>query len=358
MAPLSSEPRQVVVVLNQARRKALYQLVGEITTYMRSQLVLQKDGDDLAPEAALSPASEQGPATPPYASGTAAKADASVSQKRTAPGPELVALRKAALASFDEWRKDFLGKLKEILSANDDKKVQEAREERQKKIAQVKAQTPAEGEDLIDFGGGATVNTAAQETAKAVESLQAIYHAIPTRLTTIAVEDRKEVLSSVLILLLSTGHYSAYSRTFITYLTSAFGLPLSFLTAEEREIAQTMIEASAEAEKAKNDGTMSADAEAQKRKQKNQTGRFWKVGLASVAGAALIGVTGGLAAPVVAGAIGGLMGSVGLGGLASFLGVFWMNGALVGTLFGAYGAKMTVSSRAYGFLFCSPPRLT
>jgi hypothetical protein len=33
---------------------------------------------------------------------------------------------------------------------------------------------------------------------------------------------------------------------------------------------------------------------------------------------------------VVAGAIGGIMGSVGLGGVASFLGMFWMNGALVG----------------------------
>ncbi|KAI0190567.1 hypothetical protein F4808DRAFT_444514 [Astrocystis sublimbata] len=35
------------------------------------------------------------------------------------------------------------------------------------------------------------------------------------------------------------------------------------------------------------------------------------------------------------------MGSVGLGGLAGFLGIFWMNGALVGALFGAFGAKMT-----------------
>lgn len=89
---------------------------------------------------------------------------------------------------------------------------------------------------------------------------------------------------------------------------------------------------------------MSADAEAERRRRENQVNRLLKVGLASVAGAALIGVTGGLAAPVVAGAIGGLMGSVGLGGVASFLGVFWMNGALVGTLFGAWGGKMTVSS--------------
>lgn len=150
------------------------------------------------------------------------------------------------------------------------------------------------------------------------------------------------MLSAILILLLSTGSYSAYARAFVTYLTSAFELTLAALTAEEKEIAKTMIEASTEADKAKQNGKMSAEVEAQKRKQQNQTNRFWKVGLASVAGAALIGVTGGLAAPIVAGAVGGLMGSVGLGGLASFLGIFWMNGALVGTLFGAFGARMTV----------------
>lgn len=99
---------------------------------------------------------------------------------------------------------------------------------------------------------------------------------------------------------------------------------------------------------------MSAEAEAAKRKQQNQQSRYWKVGLASVAGAALIGVTGGLAAPVVAGAIGGIMGSVGLGGVASFLGIFWMNGALVGTLFGAFGARMTVRMAANPSLSCPP----
>ncbi|KAK7736117.1 hypothetical protein SLS63_003638 [Diaporthe eres] len=341
MAPLTSEPRQVLVVLNPVRRRALYQLVTEITAYMRSQLELHNRDDSQATKDASRPPSHaaQAPSDRDYpprgststaaASAAAkAKAEASVSQAHTPPTPELIALRKAALAHFDEWRKEFHTKLREILSASDDNKVLEARSERQRKMAQIKADSPAEGEDLIDFGGGPSPNKAAQDAAKAVESLQAIYHPIPTRLTTVPAEDRKEVVSAVLILLLSTGKYTAYARTFITYLTSALELPLSFLTDEEKEIAKTMIEASAEAEKAKKDETMSAEAEAQKRKQQGQVGRFWKVGLASVAGAAIIGVTGGLAAPVVAGAIGGLMGSVGLGGLASFLGIFWMNGAL------------------------------
>lgn len=349
----------MLVVLNPVRRRALYQLVTEITAYMRSQLELHDDMDDSqaakddprspshpahAPSGRDSPRDSPTAAATTSAAAAKAKAEASVSQAHTLPSPELIALRKAALAHFDEWKREFHTKLREILSASDDNKILEARSERTKKMAQMKAESPAEGEDLIDFGGDPSPNEAARHTTTAVESLRAIYHPIPTRLTTVPVEDRKEVVSAVLILLLSTGKYTAYARTFITYLTSALGLPLSFLTDEEREIAKTMIEASAEAEKAKKDGAMSAEAEAQKRKQQGQVGRFWKVGLASVAGAAIIGVTGGLATPVVAGAIGGLMGSVGLGGLASFLGIFWMNGALVGTLFGAFGARMTVSA--------------
>ncbi|CAN8101577.1 unnamed protein product [Discula destructiva] len=352
MAPSSSDPRQVLVVLNPARRKALYQLVTEITAYMRSQIQLQNDEaatpavddwpiDQVSEETWTNVAPED-PAPPATVSGNAeAGVSVSTSEPRTRPSTDLVALGKAALAHFDDWRKDFLGKLKQILSQADDAKIMESRQRRNDRLEQVKVDIPVEGEDLLDFGDGLAASKAMQDTANAVEGLQAIYHPIPSRLTTIPSQDRQEVLSAVLILLLSTGSYSAYARAFVVYLTSAFELPLASLTIEEKAIAKTMIEASTEAEMAKRSSEMSAEAEAQSRKQKNQASRFWKVGLASVAGAALIGVTGGLAAPLVAGAVGGLMGSVGLGGLASFLGIFWMNGALVGALFGAFGARMT-----------------
>lgn len=272
--------------------------------------------------------------------------DIFIPKSQTSSNAELSEVRQAAEIHFNEWAKDFKVKLKETLVKADDAEILDLRQKRKDQMAQVNADTPAEGEDLLKLDEGSTTNETMQHNAMAVEALQAVYLPIPTRLTSIPVEDRKEVLSAVLILLLSTGCYSAYSRALVTYLTSAFGLPLSFLNDEEEQIARTMIEATNESEKAKQNGQMSAAAEAEKRKQQNKTSRFWKVGLASVAGAALIGVTGGLAAPVVAGAIGGLMGSVGLGGLASFLGIFWMNGALVGTLFGAYGARMTVSSHS------------
>lgn len=187
--------------------------------------------------------------------------------------------------------------------------------------------------DFKDIAAEVEAEAREIQEAKDVSILQSLYHPIPTRLTTIPKEDRICVISCMVLLLLSLGHYSAHSRVLLCYLTSAFAIPLDVLTREETDIAKTLILASK---------ALTADDETKKRQAENASSRRWKVGLASVAGAALIGVTGGLAAPVVAGAIGGIMGGVGLGGLASFLGIFAMNGALVGTLFGAFGGKMTV----------------
>lgn len=99
-------------------------------------------------------------------------------------------------------------------------------------------------------------------------------------------------------------------------------------------VAQGLIES------AKN---MSGDNEAKKRGEENSTARKWKVGLASVAGAAIIGVTGGLAAPLVAAGLGTVLGGLGLGATAgaALLGTLAQSGVIVGALFGAYGGRMT-----------------
>jgi hypothetical protein len=353
MAPLATEPRQVLTVLNVARRKALFTLLVEITAYMRSQLEFNElQGNPGAAALLIDPSAENSIIIPAGAEDT------------TPPNPALVRLRAAAIEHFDAWRKDTLGKLRELLSTPDDAAIVDERRRRTERIAQQRQQqqqqqqnktSNASAGDGVDLLGGwdawpedendssSKKENEEEDPAQAVARLQSHWHPIPTRLATIAEEDRKEALSCVLLMLLSTGHYSAHSRAMAVYLTSALELPLAVLNTEEVEIASTLVEQSSQA--AAQQQTMSAEAEAEKRKQQNQSSRYWKVGLASVAGAALIGVTGGLAAPVVAGAIGGIMGSVGLGGVASFLGIFWMNGALVGTLFGAFGARMTVSCK-------------
>lgn len=339
MAPLASDPRQVLIVLNLAKRKALYTLITEITDWMRSQLVLKQEPQDYGDAPLFVPADNDndGPKAPQQ-------------QYAGPPNANLVRLRKDALTHFDAWRRELLSQLKELLSTPDDAKIVQERRSRTERIARNRTEVPAPGEDLLlDLGdspsrGGTKVDgvvAARAERDRAVARLQASYHPIPTRLTTISQEDREETLSCILLHLLSGGKYLSESRTLAVYLASALKLPLSSLDAEEVEIAKSLVETSTSPEAARQREAMSAEAEALKRKEQNQASRFWKVGLASVAGAAVIGITGGLAAPVVAGAIGGIMGSVGLGGVASFLGVFWMNGALVGTLFGAMGARMT-----------------
>jgi len=88
---------------------------------------------------------------------------------------------------------------------------------------------------------------------------------------------------------------------------------------------------------------MKAEEETKKKAEENQDSRKWKVGLATVAGAAIIGVTGGLAAPLLAAGVGSVMGGLGLGATATagYLGTMASSTLLVGGLFGAYGGRMT-----------------
>jgi hypothetical protein len=64
-----------------------------------------------------------------------------------------------------------------------------------------------------------------------------------------------------------------------------------------------------------------------------------------VAGGALIGVTGGLAAPLVGSAIGGFLTTIGVGGTAAGMLATGLatSSVVCGTLFGAYGAKSSAT---------------
>ncbi|KAH7155427.1 hypothetical protein B0J13DRAFT_469438 [Dactylonectria estremocensis] len=326
MAPLCADPRQIVISLNPARRKALYKLVHEITSYMIAQL--ETPENELGPVALGTPRDD----------GEGSKTNDDEfrnreQQVRNRAPHQAQKIQKAAMKHMSDWKRELMPKLEEIARVPDDSKILGERQKRLDAIQKSNLDTPEEGENLISFG------EVKIDKSQDVISLQALYHPIPTRLTTIPQQDRREAIVCILLLLLSTGKYSAYSRTLALYLASALEVPQAFVVKQEIEIAKSLLESSMADDKQKE--AMSAEAEAEKRRHDNKFNRFWKVGLASVAGAAVIGVTGGLAAPLVAGAIGGVLGGVGLGGVASFLGIFWMNGALVGALFGAYGAKMT-----------------
>lgn len=316
MAPLCADPRQVVIALEPPQRQALVKLVQDVVAHMLSELDTPADElDSVIPEVEA----DSKPASSP--------------SRRQSLDPakgagEAESIQRAAVEHMERWRDEFLPRLLEIAAVQDSSEI---RAERRAKCDQQPLDAPQEG------GPG---NVEADDVA----SLRALYRPVPTELVACPPEDRREALSCMLLLLLATGKYSAHSRVLLLHMASALELPQAFVDAEEGEIARSLI-ASSTADGGRGQ-TMSAEAEAAKRRQENKASRFWKVGLASVAGAAVIGVTGGLAAPLVAGAVGGILGGVGLGGVASFLGLFWMNGALVGALFGAYGAKMTVSRPA------------
>lgn len=242
--------------------------------------------------------------------------------------PAVKELKKAALDFHDKWCISVVERVNLVVSstkevASEQVKSAKAPEGTEHSPADVKIdpQTLKESED---------------ETAEdlATKTLANIYPPIKTPLSSLDEQTRLLIIHSTLLLLLSLEHYVAQSRVLLLYLTSSLNLPLKALTTDEEKVAIGLLEAAKH---------MSGEAEAQKKAEENQQSRKWKVGLASVAGAAVIGISGGLAAPLVAAGIGSVMGGLGLGATAAagYLGTVAGSSIIVGGLFGAYGGRMT-----------------
>ena len=165
-------------------------------------------------------------------------------------------------------------------------------------------------------------------------SLHHLYPPVQTPLSELEKERRVLVAHSVLLILLSLKHYYAPSRILLVQLASSLNLGPSTLDEDEAQTAGTLMDTAK---------ALDAQEEVDKKAKENQSARRWKVGLASVAGAAVIGLTGGLAAPLVAAGLGTVLGGLGLGATAAagLLGSLAGSSVLVGGLFGAYGARMT-----------------
>ncbi|KAK3683536.1 hypothetical protein B0T22DRAFT_385515 [Podospora appendiculata] len=159
-----------------------------------------------------------------------------------------------------------------------------------------------------------------------------LYPPTSTSLCSLPLEKRTLLLHSMLLLLLSLEHYTAYSRVLLLHLTSSLHITLRILADDEVRVAKSLAQIAKD---------ISPDELTQKKSEEGKTSRRWKVGIASVAGAAVIGITGGLAAPLVAAGIGTVLGGVGLGGtaVAGLLGTMAESSLLVGSLFGIYGAR-------------------
>ncbi|KAH4041991.1 hypothetical protein HBI37_113520 [Parastagonospora nodorum] len=240
---------------------------------------------------------------------------------------QMQALRRSALNFFDKWRGAVMLRICDVLSVRGET-VRQAKARRKQNLDQAEKErqgTPS----LIDFEEDPFASPA--WTGK--EKQCGRYNPIRTRLLDLEEPKRVLILHCLLLLLLSLEYYPAHSRVLLLNLASSFELETDVLAEHEKSVAQGLLATAA--------SHMDADATAAKQASNDAASRKWKVGLAAVGGAVLIGVTGGLAAPLLAAGLGSVMGGLGLGIVSTYLGALASSSVLVGSLFGAYGAKMT-----------------
>ena len=239
--------------------------------------------------------------------------------------PQTKELKQAVLKFIDSWRLTVIQRVGSIVNSKEEASMHLD-----------KAKAPS---GTTHAPADTKINPTPSEPPKtskhaADEALRRHFPPIATPLDGLEESKKILILHSTLLLLLSLEHYTALSRVLLLYMTSSFHLSLTVLTEDEEKVAKGLLEAAKH---------MSGESETQKKAEENKTSRKWKVGLASVAGAAVIGVTGGLAAPLVAAGVGSVMGGLGLGATAAagYLGSVAGSTLIVGGLFGAYGGKMT-----------------
>ena len=236
--------------------------------------------------------------------------------------PAMKELKEASLKFLDEWRTRVIERVGETVNSKEEASSHMISANPPDSTIHAPADTKVDPSDVVNSD---------EDAAKSVSIL---YPPIETPLSSLNEKSKILIIHSTLLLLLSLEHYIAPSRVLLLYLTSSLKLPLKVLTEDEEKMAKGLLEAAKH---------MSGESETQKKAEENKDSRKWKVGLASVAGAAVIGITGGLAAPLVAAGIGSVMGGLGLGATAAagYLGTVAGSSVLVGGLFGAYGGRMT-----------------
>ena len=325
------DEESLTTVLDVQQRTQLTILLAAATATMRDNLsaAFEAEPADTRSQDEKIMAAEVDPGTADVVAQDKARKALEQRRKEVASKP-MVKAKKDAEAWFDAWREAVIGRVGEVVSnakkARRDIKSSEAKRTKPKgNTATGRKIQPGNSKEKSARGG-------ANEDVE--KMLKELYPVVRTPLAKLDHDQRVLILHSMLLLLLSMEHYASTSRVLLLYLMSSLNLSLDILKQDEEKTAYGLLEAAKE---------LSGDSEAQHRAQDNQRSRKWKVGLASVAGAAIVGVTGGMAAPMVAAGVGSVMGGLGLGttAAAGYLGSVAGSSMLVGSLFGAYGGRMT-----------------
>ncbi|KAF7523851.1 hypothetical protein PCG10_006379 [Penicillium crustosum] len=311
-------------ILDRSQRADLTVLVAEVAESMRVRILElyehtnPKDNSPNRSSSRPSPEAERDedtPPLPPRPQGKEASGN-NGSPRHGSNGKPLSPQEKVtALSAFEDWRDSVLLRVGAVVNKDDDGQG--------KKEGQEELQDAAKSDDLpLD------------EDKDRMAKLQEIYHPVETPLAKLPKATRLLILHSLLLLMLSLEHYSAYSRVLMLNVTSSLNIDINILNQDEVSVARGLLQTAL---------ALSADQDTKEQPKKKDDMRKWKVGIASVAGAALIGLTGGLAAPLVAAGLGTVLGGLGLGATAAagLLGTLAGSSVVVGGLFGAYGGRMT-----------------
>ncbi|CCF38364.1 hypothetical protein CH063_09466, partial [Colletotrichum higginsianum] len=239
-------------------------------------------------------------------------------EEKEAMTPQLQELKKECLVVFQKWQGNVLTRAKDI-SVKDPEASSAGpagrggRGGRGTRGGRGDRGTPQGGRGTPrgrgGRGGPLSVKTGAARQPSEVDPwLARRFPPTATPLASLPVERRKLLLHTVLLLLLSLEQYTSFSRVFMLKLTSSLHLTLRMFQEDEVRVARGL---------GKTVQEVNADEVVEDKSAENKSSRRWKVGLAGAAGAAVIGITGGLAAPLVAAGIGSVMGGVGLGSTAA-----------------------------------------
>lgn len=143
-----------------------------------------------------------------------------------------------------------------------------------------------------------------------------------------------KLVEELVILSISKGTYDARAHYLLIELAEVLGIPRDLVEMHCESIYELLLKAQRNLDEVTKDPEDTKDRE--KRASRRKLKKYLVIGLASLGGGAVIGLTGGLAAPVVASAFAGVIGAGSIVMSSTAAGV-------VGSLFGVAGAGLTAS---------------
>ncbi|PKX99089.1 DUF726 domain protein [Aspergillus novofumigatus IBT 16806] len=303
-------------ILDRSQRGELTVLVALIAQRMRDAIEQNfSNGTPLPGQSANS--EEKGTGFLPQSTDAQDQSSPSSAAKSSRTNPKFKDPETAtcALSRFDDWRDSVLLRIGEVVN----------RDPENGEVQATNQNPPSEKQSQ---------QIRSKEDDRSMRKLREVFPPLETSLSQLPEAKKLLILHSLLLLVLSLEHYNAWSRVLMLYVASSLGLDVKLLNEDEVKVARGLLDTAL---------ALSSNAQTQDEPRNRDSSRKWKVGIASVAGAALIGITGGLAAPLVAAGLGTVMGGLGLGATAAagYLGALAGSGVVVGGLFGAYGGRMT-----------------